>query len=82
MVDAPRMTWLFVSTSPEEVSTMPVPAAAPCWYARFVFTITTPVWTAAREVRASAACAPTASAAAAKRRTRARLISHRCTRDC
>ena len=29
IVVAPAITWLFVSTSPEEVSTMPVPAAEP-----------------------------------------------------
>ena len=29
---APSMTWLLVSTSPLEVSTIPVPAALACWY--------------------------------------------------
>src|SRR4051812_26415033 len=37
------MTWLFVSTSPDDVTTMPVPAAAPPPYARFVSITTTPV---------------------------------------
>src|SRR5690348_13168515 len=58
------MTWLFVSTSPEEVSTMPVPAAAPFSYARFVLTTTTPVCTVAFDVRASAAWTPIAAAIA------------------
>ena len=31
IVVAPRITWLFVSTSPDELSTMPVPAAAAFW---------------------------------------------------
>ena len=37
------MTWLFVSTSPDEVRTIPVPAASPPTYARFVVITTTPV---------------------------------------
>src|SRR5438477_11535502 len=32
MLVAPATTWLLVRTSPEEVSTMPVPAAFPPWY--------------------------------------------------
>jgi hypothetical protein len=32
MLVAPSITWLFVSTSPFLVSTMPVPAPATCWY--------------------------------------------------
>jgi len=31
MVVAPLITWLLVSTSPDEVSTIPVPAAAALW---------------------------------------------------
>src|SRR5438552_16743612 len=37
------MTWLFVSTSPDEVRTIPVPAAAAPWKARFVSMTTTPL---------------------------------------
>src|SRR3984885_10009115 len=29
---APSITWLLVSTSPDEVTTMPVPAASALWY--------------------------------------------------
>src|ERR1700733_12307494 len=32
---APSITWLLVSTSPDEVTTMPVPAASALWYPRF-----------------------------------------------
>src|SRR5262249_22871435 len=39
---APSMTWLLVSTSPVEVSTIPVPAAAPPWYPSVVTTSTRP----------------------------------------
>ena len=42
IVVAPVITWLFVRISPDEVSTMPVPAAAPFWYARFVSITTMP----------------------------------------
>src|SRR2546426_2147891 len=52
MLVAPATTWLFVRTSPEEVSTMPVPAAFPPRYARTVlmstmlgFTLPTIAWT-------------------------------------
>jgi hypothetical protein len=31
MVVAPAITWLFVSTSPDGVRSIPVPAAAPPW---------------------------------------------------
>src|ERR1700684_3748299 len=31
---APSITWLLVSTSPDEVTTMPVPAASALWYPR------------------------------------------------
>ena len=66
---APRMTWLFVSTSPEGVSTMPVPAAAPP-NASVVFTTTTPVLTVrvlddVSRGRPSAADAPATSTAMA-----------------
>src|ERR1700689_1953081 len=37
---APSITWLLVSTSPDEVTTMPVPAASALWYPR-VETIST-----------------------------------------
>ena len=40
IVVAPRITWLFVTTSPSEVSTIPVPAAEAPWYARFVLMLT------------------------------------------
>ena len=76
------MTWLFVNTSPLDVRTMPVPAAAPFAYARFVSTTTTPVWTDACDVRANAAWTPTASAASAKRRASERFISICCTHEC
>src|SRR5256885_7400225 len=65
---APRITWLFVRTSPDEVRTMPVPAAPPP-ETSLVSMTTTPV----RGVRASAAAplplpntqtVPTATAAA------------------
>jgi hypothetical protein len=39
---APSITWLLVSTSPVEVSTIPVPAALPPWYPRVVTTSTMP----------------------------------------
>jgi hypothetical protein len=37
------MTWLFVNTVPEDVSTIPEPAPLPPVYARRVLTTTTPV---------------------------------------
>ncbi len=43
IASAPRMTWLFVSTVPEDESTIPVPAPPPPPYARRVLTTTTPV---------------------------------------
>src|SRR5262249_53474948 len=60
---APRITWLFVSTSPFEVRTIPLPAAVPCPYASFVVTSTTPASSAAveREARAASATPATAS---------------------
>src|ERR1700693_2581186 len=42
MAVAPLITWLFVSTSPEEVSTIPVPAAFSSWNPRTVSTSTSP----------------------------------------
>src|SRR5437899_1618188 len=44
MLRAPSMTWLLVSTSPEEVITMPVPAASPP-PERVTLTSTTPAMT-------------------------------------
>ena len=71
---APRITWLFVRTSPDEVNTMPVPAAAPFTYARFVSMSTTPVVSAARDGCAAAMWAPaTTRAAAARTRVKVRL---------
>jgi hypothetical protein len=42
MVVAPSMTWLFVSTSPDEVRTIPVPAACALSYPRVVLMSTRP----------------------------------------
>src|SRR5579872_4241430 len=42
MLVAPAMTWLLVRISPDEASTMPVPAAAPLANPRRVVTSTTP----------------------------------------
>src|ERR1700737_677040 len=42
MLVAPATTWLLVRTSPEEVSTMPVPAAVPPWYPSTVLMSTMP----------------------------------------
>src|SRR6516225_8642070 len=42
MLVAPLMTWLFVSTTPFDVSTMPVPAACSCWYPSVVLMSTRP----------------------------------------
>src|ERR1700722_10874218 len=42
MVVAPSITWLLVRTSPEEVSTMPVPAASSCWKLSVVLMSTSP----------------------------------------
>jgi len=42
MLVAPSMTWLFVSTSPVDVRTIPVPAARAFWSPRVVFTSTSP----------------------------------------
>ena len=39
---APSITWLLVSTSPVEVSTMPVPAASAFWSPRVDTTSTRP----------------------------------------
>src|SRR5215470_10924810 len=38
---APLMTWLLVSTSPDDVSTIPVPAAVPFWLPSVETTSTT-----------------------------------------
>ena len=66
IVVAPRMTWLLVSTSPDDVRTIPVPAAAAFWYARFVSMSTTPVVTGeAARPPARATPVPIAAAAAA-----------------
>ena len=42
MVVAPSITWLLVKISPEDVSTIPVPAACACWYPRVVLISTNP----------------------------------------
>src|ERR1019366_6160852 len=42
MVVAPSITWLLVKISPEDVSTIPVPAACACWYPRGVLISTNP----------------------------------------
>src|SRR5271168_3752692 len=42
MAVAPLITWLLVSTSPEEVSTIPVPAASSLWNPRRVSMSTSP----------------------------------------
>src|SRR5271155_4315949 len=39
---APSITWLLVTTSPVEVSPMPVPAASSCWYPSVVSISTSP----------------------------------------
>ena len=62
IASAPRMTWLFVSTVPDEVSTMPVAAPAPPPYARRVFTITTPVVVAVGAASVAEELAPRATA--------------------
>jgi hypothetical protein len=67
------MTWLFVSTSPDEVSTIPVPAAFPP-YASVVDTTTTPVF-AVRWVEAGCREAPSASEELATRATAVRIPS-------
>src|SRR2546429_7812345 len=41
MLVEPATTWLFVSTSPDEESTIPVPAARPFWYPSTVLMSTT-----------------------------------------
>src|SRR5579871_5238926 len=74
MVVAPRITWLFVSTSPADVSTIPVPAAEAPAYARLVSITTTPVPTAAACARAKAKRATTAAASAARATTRAKRV--------
>src|SRR5262249_60887129 len=42
MLVAPSITWLLVSTSPDGVRMIPVPAAAAFWYPSRVLTSTTP----------------------------------------
>src|SRR5580704_13400150 len=42
IVVAPSMTWLLVRISPEEVSTIPVPAASSCWNPSVVLMSTNP----------------------------------------
>src|ERR1035437_5492163 len=53
MVVAPSITWLLVSISPEDVSTMPVPAASTCWYPSVVLMSTSPGSTLAAMEEAS-----------------------------
>jgi hypothetical protein len=60
---APSITWLLVSTSPVEVSTIPVPAALPPWYPSVDTTSTTPGFTFAAICDVVSAVAPIASAA-------------------
>jgi hypothetical protein len=59
---APRMTWLFVSTVPEEVSTIPVAVPAPPPYASRVSTITTPVVAAVGAASVAEELAPSTTA--------------------
>ena len=68
IVVGPRMTWLFVRTSPVLVRTIPVPAAFAFSYARFVVTSTTPRVTGAGAAFALPAKTPAAATTAAARR--------------
>src|SRR5207248_4829198 len=76
---APRITWLFVRTSPDDVRTMPVPAAPPP-PTRCVSMTTTPVrgvLVAAATLRSppNTHTVPTATAAATSASTTVRLTS-------
>src|SRR5258708_12892387 len=57
MLVAPRRLWLLVSTTPLDVSTMPVPAAVPLAYPSVLVTSTTAPSTAAATAEASPAAA-------------------------
>src|ERR1035438_10073932 len=58
MVVAPSITWLLVSISPDDVSTMPVPAACSLWYPRVVLMSTKPGSTLAAMAETSPGPAP------------------------
>ena len=76
IVVAPAMTWLFVSTCPSFVRTIPVPAALASWSARSVLTITTPfVGAGFFGVAAPAPCAWTTPATAIRATARERRIT-------
>src|SRR5689334_20472266 len=71
IVVAPAMTWLFVRIRPDEVSTMPVPAAHVSSRRRFVLMTTTPAPMDELLARVAARAAlPPVAASATKRRAR------------
>src|SRR6266540_1848419 len=74
---APSTTWLFVSTSPDEVTTIPVPAVAPFWDVvkdAPVCAEDVSVWVLPEEAKntPNAAASATATTAATKARIRGR----------